>query len=211
MDASPFETERLWDKMYRSTVRLLPQGRDRGRAQRHRYRLLGHQGQGAGSPCTPYLGGKTRDRGSVCQPPMRSKEINVLAAEAQGYVRQGLGETLKQRFGFGWDCRLYLSFHQPPQPDPDLFCLCPAYRAFTLCDLRKLGSGTRPPRPAIAKWISTLGSPRARRAFRRAKAAAIWGAKASSPFGLVAMGRTDQPLGATSGVERASSFMSKSE
>jgi len=41
----PFETERLWHKMYRANIYG---GRRRvSRHQRHRHRALGHQGQGA--------------------------------------------------------------------------------------------------------------------------------------------------------------------
>jgi L-rhamnonate dehydratase len=99
--ASPFDTERLWDKMYRSTVRFGRKGATVAAISAIDIACWDIKGKALGQPVYNLLGGKTRDRVPAYASRLYALEdLSVLKAEAQGYVQQGF-KTLKQRFGFG--------------------------------------------------------------------------------------------------------------
>lgn len=99
--ASPFETERLWDKMYRSTVRFGRKGATVAAISAIDIACWDIKGKALGQPVYNLLGGKTRERVPAYASRLYALEdLAALATEAQEYVRQGF-KTLKQRFGFG--------------------------------------------------------------------------------------------------------------
>ncbi len=99
--ASPFDTELLWDKMFRSTVRFGRKGATVAAISALDIALWDIKGKALGQPVYNLLGGKARDRVPAYASRLYALEdLDALAAEAQGYVQQGFG-TLKQRFGFG--------------------------------------------------------------------------------------------------------------
>jgi L-alanine-DL-glutamate epimerase-like enolase superfamily enzyme len=98
---SPFETERLWDKMYRSTVRFGRKGATVAAISAIDIACWDIKGKALGQPVYNLLGGKTRERVPAYASRLYALEdLAALATEAQEYVRQGF-KTLKQRFGFG--------------------------------------------------------------------------------------------------------------
>jgi L-rhamnonate dehydratase len=101
LGASPFDTERLWDKMYRSTVRFGRKGAVIAAISAIDIALWDIKGKALGQPVYNLLGGKTRDRVPAYASRLYALEdLTALAEEARGYVSQGF-KTLKQRFGFG--------------------------------------------------------------------------------------------------------------
>jgi L-rhamnonate dehydratase len=98
---SPFNTELLWDKMYRSTVRFGRKGAVVAAMSAVDIACWDIKGKALGQPVYNLLGGKTKDRVPAYASRLYALEdLTVLAVEAKDYVRQGF-RTLKQRFGFG--------------------------------------------------------------------------------------------------------------
>jgi len=98
---SPFETELLWDMMYRSTVRFGREGVALSALSAIDIALWDIKGKALGQPVYNLLGGKTKP--SVTAYASRlyaTDDLDALATEAKGFVREGF-TALKQRFGFG--------------------------------------------------------------------------------------------------------------
>jgi L-rhamnonate dehydratase len=101
LGASPFETERLWDKMYRSTVRFGRKGVAVAAISAIDIACWDIKGKALGQPVYNLLGGKTRERVPAYASRLYALEdLSMLEAEARDYVQQGF-KTVKQRFGFG--------------------------------------------------------------------------------------------------------------
>jgi L-alanine-DL-glutamate epimerase-like enolase superfamily enzyme len=99
--SSVFDTELLFEKMYRSTVRFGRKGVVVSAISAIDIACWDIKGKILQQPVYNLLGGKTKE--SV--PAYASRlyaldDLDVLAEEAKGYVAQGF-KTLKQRFGFG--------------------------------------------------------------------------------------------------------------
>lgn len=99
--ASPFDTELLWDKMYRVTARFGRKGAAVAALSAIDIACWDIKGKALNQPVYNLLGGKTKE--SV--PAYASRlyaldDLDALAAEAVQYVQQGF-RVLKQRFGFG--------------------------------------------------------------------------------------------------------------
>jgi L-rhamnonate dehydratase len=98
---SPFNTELLWEKMYRSTVRFGRKGAVIAAISAVDIACWDIKGKALGQPVYNLLGGKTRERVPAYASRLYAlDDLELLAEEAQGYVRNGF-RTLKQRFGFG--------------------------------------------------------------------------------------------------------------
>ncbi|TAG09306.1 MAG: L-rhamnonate dehydratase [Verrucomicrobia bacterium] len=97
---SIFETELLWDKMVRSTVRYGRRGVALCAVSGIDIACWDLKGKLLGQPVYNLLGGKTRDRVQAYASRLYAMEdLDALAEEARGYVKQGF-KVLKQRFGF---------------------------------------------------------------------------------------------------------------
>jgi L-alanine-DL-glutamate epimerase-like enolase superfamily enzyme len=99
--ASPFDTETLWEKMFRSTVNYGRKGLVLEAISAIDIALWDIIGQAAGQPVFNLLGGRTRDRIRVYASRLYAHtDLDRLAAEASALVRQGF-TAMKQRFGYG--------------------------------------------------------------------------------------------------------------
>lgn len=99
--ASPFDTELLWDKMYRATVRFGRKGATVAAISAVDIACWDIKGKALGQPVYNLLGGRTRERVPAYASRLYAlDDLDQLAVEAKDYVRQGF-RTLKQRFGFG--------------------------------------------------------------------------------------------------------------
>jgi len=97
---SVFETELLWDKFYRATVRYGRRGVPLAAISAVDIACWDLKGKILDQPVYNLLGGKTRDRvQAYCSRLYALEDLDELAAEARGYVKQGF-RVLKQRFGF---------------------------------------------------------------------------------------------------------------
>ncbi|MBU3666676.1 MAG: L-rhamnonate dehydratase [Chthoniobacterales bacterium] len=98
---SPFNTELMQDKMFRSTVRFGRRGAVMAAISAVDLACWDIMGKALGQPVYNLLGGKTKERvrayASRCY---AMEDLDALAEEAKGYVAQGF-TALKQRFGFG--------------------------------------------------------------------------------------------------------------
>lgn len=101
MGGSPFNTELMQDKMFRSTVRFGRRGVVMAAISAVDIACWDIMGKALGQPVYNLLGGKTRERirayASRCY---AMEDLDALAEEAKGYVAQGF-TAIKQRFGFG--------------------------------------------------------------------------------------------------------------
>ncbi|MFA5057871.1 MAG: enolase C-terminal domain-like protein [Opitutaceae bacterium] len=98
---SPFNTELLWDKMYRSTVRFGRKGAVVAAISAIDIACWDIKGKALGQPVYNLLGGKTKERVPAYASRLYAlDDLDRLAAEAKDYVQQGF-RVLKQRFGFG--------------------------------------------------------------------------------------------------------------
>ena len=97
---SPFNTELMQDKMFRSTVRFGRRGAVMAAISAVDLACWDIMGKALGQPVYNLLGGKTKERvrayASRCY---AMDDLDALAEEAKGYVAQGF-TALKQRFGF---------------------------------------------------------------------------------------------------------------
>jgi L-alanine-DL-glutamate epimerase-like enolase superfamily enzyme len=98
---SPFNTELMQDKMFRSTVRFGRRGVVMAAISAVDLACWDIMGKALGQPVYNLLGGKTKERvrayASRCY---AMEDLEALADEAKGYVAQGF-TAIKQRFGFG--------------------------------------------------------------------------------------------------------------
>lgn len=97
---SPFNTELMQDKMFRSTVRFGRRGAVMAAISAVDLACWDIMGKALGQPVYNLLGGKTKESvrayASRCY---AMDDLDQLAEEARGYVAQGF-TALKQRFGF---------------------------------------------------------------------------------------------------------------
>lgn len=97
---SVFETELLWDKLYRATVRYGRRGVAVSALSAIDIACWDLKGKLLNQPVYNLLGGKTRDRvPAYCSRLYALEDLDALAEEARNYVKQGF-RVLKQRFGF---------------------------------------------------------------------------------------------------------------
>ena len=98
---SPFDVERLWQKMYRHTVSFGRKGLVIEAISALDIALWDIIGKATGQPVYNLLGGRTREsiRAYASQSYAR-EDLDQLAEESRSYVEQGFG-ALKMRFGYG--------------------------------------------------------------------------------------------------------------
>jgi L-rhamnonate dehydratase len=97
---SVFETELLWDKLYRATVRYGRRGVPLSALSAIDIACWDLKGKLLNQPVYNLLGGKIRDRvPAYCSRLYALEDLDLLAEEARLYVKQGF-RVLKQRFGF---------------------------------------------------------------------------------------------------------------
>ena len=97
---SVYETELLWDKLYRATVRFGRRGVALSALSAIDIACWDLKGKLLKQPVYNLLGGKVRDRvPAYCSRLYALEDLDVLAEEARGSVKQGF-RVLKQRFGF---------------------------------------------------------------------------------------------------------------
>jgi L-rhamnonate dehydratase len=100
LGCSVFETELLWDKLYRATVRYGRRGVAVSALSAIDIACWDLKGKLLNQPVYNLLGGKTSDRvPAYCSRLYALEDLDALAEEARGYVKQGF-RVLKQRFGF---------------------------------------------------------------------------------------------------------------
>ncbi len=98
---SPLNTERLWEKMYRSTIRFGRKGSTVAAISAIDIACWDIKGKMLGQPVYNLLGGKVRDKVPAYASRLYAlDDLDQLAKEACGYKAEGF-KTLKQRFGFG--------------------------------------------------------------------------------------------------------------
>lgn len=99
--SSIFDTELLFEKMYRSTVRFGRKGVCVAAISAIDIACWDLKGKVLGQPVYRLLGGKTKDEVPAYASRLYAlDDLDALAEEAKSYVEQGF-KTLKQRFGFG--------------------------------------------------------------------------------------------------------------
>jgi L-rhamnonate dehydratase len=97
---SPFQTEWLWERAYRSTVRFGRKGAVLAAISALDIACWDLKGKALGQPVYNLLGGATKQRVPAYASRLYALEDpDRLAQEAKDYVAQGF-KTLKQRFGF---------------------------------------------------------------------------------------------------------------
>lgn len=98
---SPFNTELLWEKCYRSTIRFGRNGAVIAAISAIDIACWDIKGKALGQPVYNLLGGLTREKAKAYASRLYAlDDAAALAAEARLYVDQGF-RALKQRFGFG--------------------------------------------------------------------------------------------------------------
>lgn len=99
--SSPFDTELLWEKMFRSTINYGRKGVAIEAVSAVDIALWDLIGKSLGQPVYNLLGGKTRDRIRVYASRLYARrDLDRLAGEAAAFKAQGF-TAMKQRFGFG--------------------------------------------------------------------------------------------------------------
>ncbi len=97
---SVFETELLWDKLYRATVRFGRRGVAVSALSAIDIACWDLKGKLVNQPVYNLLGGRTKERvQAYCSRLYAMEDLDALAEEARGYVKQGF-RAIKQRFGF---------------------------------------------------------------------------------------------------------------
>jgi L-rhamnonate dehydratase len=97
----PFNTEILWHKMYRSTIRFGRKGATVSAISAIDIALWDIKGKTLRQPLYNLLGGKTKERIPVYVSRLYALEdLDALQEEARHWVRLGF-RAMKQRFGFG--------------------------------------------------------------------------------------------------------------
>ena len=97
---SPWETERLWQHMYRKTMAFGRKGIGMVAISAVDIALWDLLGKAARQPVFRLLGGRTKPRIPVYASRLYSVELNELAAEARRYKDEGY-KAMKLRFGWG--------------------------------------------------------------------------------------------------------------
>lgn len=101
MGEDPFKVELLWSKMYRSSSRFGRRGVAISAISGIDIALWDIMGKALDVPVYDLLGGRSREDIQVYASRLYAhKDLDALAEEARGYVKEGF-TMLKQRFGFG--------------------------------------------------------------------------------------------------------------
>src|SRR5215471_14859427 len=101
LGSSPFDTELLWEKMFRSTINYGRKGLVIECISAVDIALWDVIGKASGQPVYNLLGGQTRDRIRVYASRLYARDdLEMLAREAAAFKAQGF-TAMKQRFGFG--------------------------------------------------------------------------------------------------------------
>lgn len=96
----PFDTEFLWQSMYRTTVAFGRKGSGMAAISAVDIALWDLMGKATGQPVFRLLGGRTKRRIPVYASRLYSQPLDQLAAEAQSYKDEGY-TAMKLRFGWG--------------------------------------------------------------------------------------------------------------
>jgi L-rhamnonate dehydratase len=96
----PFDTEFLWQHMYRQTMAFGRKGIGMVAISALDIAIWDLLGKSAGQPVFKLLGGRTKSRIPVYACRLYSQELDNLAAEATRYKEAGFG-AMKMRFGWG--------------------------------------------------------------------------------------------------------------
>ena len=100
IDKDPFDTEFLWQSMYRTTVAFGRKGSGMAAISAVDIALWDLMGKATGQPVFRLLGGRTKRRIPVYASRLYSQPLDQLAAEAQSYKDEGY-TAMKLRFGWG--------------------------------------------------------------------------------------------------------------
>ena len=101
MGADPWDTEALWERMFRESINYGRKGVAIEAISAVDIAIWDILGKAAGVPVYKLLGGRTRDRIQVYASRLYATEdLDALAAEAQAFIDQGF-TMVKQRFGYG--------------------------------------------------------------------------------------------------------------
>lgn len=100
MDADPFDTEYLWQRMYRSTLAWGRKGIGMAAISAVDIALWDLMGKATGQPVFKLLGGRTKARIPVYASKLYSGDVAHMQDEAARYVSQGF-KAVKMRFGYG--------------------------------------------------------------------------------------------------------------
>jgi len=100
MGKDPWETEYLWQQMYRQTMAFGRKGVGMVAISAVDIALWDLLGKAAGQPVYRLLGGRTKRRIPVYASKLYSQPLDQLATEASGYIAQGY-RAMKLRFGWG--------------------------------------------------------------------------------------------------------------
>lgn len=98
--ADPFDTELLWQRMYRSTIAFGRKGVGMAAISAVDIALWDLMGQATGQPVFRLLGGRTKEKIPVYASRLYAQPLEELAAEAHRYKQQGY-RAMKLRFGWG--------------------------------------------------------------------------------------------------------------
>lgn len=96
----PFDTEYLWQKMYRRTMAWGRKGIGMVAISAVDIALWDLMGKATGKPVFKLLGGRTKERIPVYASKLYSQPLDLFAKEAQSYLDQGF-TMMKMRFGWG--------------------------------------------------------------------------------------------------------------
>ena len=96
----PFDTEFLWQSMYRTTVAFGRKGSGMAAISAVDIALWDLMGKATNQPVFRLLGGRTKQRIPVYASRLYSQPLDQLAAEAQRYKDEGYA-AMKLRFGWG--------------------------------------------------------------------------------------------------------------
>lgn len=128
----PFDTEYLWQKMYRKTHAWSRKGIGMTAISAIDIALWDLMGKEVGKPIFKLLGGRTKERIRCYASKLYGQPIEALRAEAQSYVDQGF-DAVKMRFGWGpkdgpagmhKNLELVAAVRDVIGPDRDLMCEC---------------------------------------------------------------------------------------
>ena len=101
LGASPFDVERLWELMFRTTINIGRKGLVVEAISAIDIALWDIMGKATGQPVYNLLGGRTRDRiRAYVSQSYASTDLERVHAEASSYVTQGF-TALKMRLGYG--------------------------------------------------------------------------------------------------------------
>jgi L-rhamnonate dehydratase len=128
----PFDTEYLWQKMYRKTHAWSRKGIGMTAISAIDIALWDLMGKEVGKPVFKLLGGRTKEKIRCYASKLYGQPLDALRAEAQSYVDQGF-DAVKMRFGWGpkdgpagmrRNLDLVAAVRDVIGPDRDLMCEC---------------------------------------------------------------------------------------